>query len=90
MLHARVALEGAVAQTDEPAAAEAQVVARLLQRLGRDRRESLVARVLEAGVQLELESVDEHLPDDRLAEVAGGGMSARAAAPGDGGTDGDN
>ncbi len=65
---------GAIPQAHQPAAAEAVVVARLLQRLGGDRGQARIARVGQRLVQLELPGIDQPLPHD------GAGRNPRSAA----------
>ena len=63
-------LFSAVAETHDPAGAEAEVIARLLERLRRELRELRLAGVLQALEQLELPRIDQELAHDRLPEIA--------------------
>jgi hypothetical protein len=60
----------AVAKTHDPAGAEAEVIARFLDRLRCKIGELRLAGLLQSLEQLELPGIDEELADDRLPEVA--------------------
>src|SRR5258708_3885842 len=69
-LNTVVTVLGAVAEADEPAAAEAMVVTGFLERLGGDRAETAVRGPQQPLVDLQLPGIDEPLAHDRMAKVA--------------------